>query len=780
MPRLNRGPARAKQAPIYQIAPREITAVEHPLIIQNLDNGINTFGRNKPFQRILNSVDPEECIPLYLRQNDPMCVPILSHNTPTNNVLLKITVPKRTGRKRKRGSQDPFEDSNAPDSALVAESNAPDPALILRPDAPDPALVPAPNAPDPAAVPAPKAPKVPKPTPTLLSSVSRMDEPAQILRKLKDNVGKYTVEAVGEIRQTHRYRGMSDFHQSTSNTEFIPRFTNTILSGRIEHIREFKLDQRRGWKPNEDIVPPPIMSSHALPFNWGWHQAVHLTQEQDQNGERILVNHSKPEKGGVQYLGHDVQDIPFEPDRDEPADEAILQLIATLKQVMEERPIWTRRSLLNRVGNVPGIYQFKQAIPFVGYQFKGGPWRDALIKFGVDPRKDPKYRQYQTFFFQFNEESERVEGEPWRDNRQSFTISKKHGITHTNDDTHVFDGKKLTLDGKIWQVCDITVPLLVNLMKDAPYRDQCEILADGWYCNGTIAKFKGIMKTKLIAVKAKREVADSEFEAALAIPDIVPDRLSKIISVPLPDLGLDPDELDDMQKKGILNGTEAKTIQRWVRNKKSYKARSERIRDASDMPKRIVKRGQGSKKTKGKEAGNAGENGSAADEPPPDNAATVGTADSGLLAPPEGDVVQLPAIAEVDTGGPLQAGPTADVSRDVRQEDFGAGMDDSRDDAMDDTLATIDDEASPDMIMEDALEDFDEPVTPRMVGSSPGVVVSDDEGMDSDEERDALASDIDDDEEDYFSDAVEHQVGGVGGGDGVGDENEDENEDDEN
>lgn len=164
--------------------------------------------------QIMNSIDPEECVPLYLRHNDPMCVPILSHNAPTNNVLLKITVPKRTGRKRKRGSQDPYEFDNASETAT-------------NPVASDP----------------------PQHT---IGSVSRMDEPSQILRKLKDNMNNYKVEAVGEIRQSHRYRGksfllatramlistgMSDFHQSTSNTEFIPKFKDTVLTGRSKpHI----------------------------------------------------------------------------------------------------------------------------------------------------------------------------------------------------------------------------------------------------------------------------------------------------------------------------------------------------------------------------------------------------------------------------------------------------------------------------------------------------------------------------------------------------------------
>lgn len=96
-----------------------------------------------------------------------MCVPILSQNAPTNNILLKITVPKRTGRKRKRGSQDPFTHDDVP-TATASASDA---------------------------------------STGSIQSVSRNDDPVQLVRKLKDNDGKYQIEAVGEIRQTHRFRG---------------------------------------------------------------------------------------------------------------------------------------------------------------------------------------------------------------------------------------------------------------------------------------------------------------------------------------------------------------------------------------------------------------------------------------------------------------------------------------------------------------------------------------------------------------------------------------------
>lgn len=39
-------------APSYNIAPREVIAVEHPMIIMNLDRGLKTFGTNRPFRRV--------------------------------------------------------------------------------------------------------------------------------------------------------------------------------------------------------------------------------------------------------------------------------------------------------------------------------------------------------------------------------------------------------------------------------------------------------------------------------------------------------------------------------------------------------------------------------------------------------------------------------------------------------------------------------------------------------------------------------------------------------
>jgi hypothetical protein len=40
------------QAPVYNIERREVIAVEHPMIIKNLDDALKTFGTNRPFRRV--------------------------------------------------------------------------------------------------------------------------------------------------------------------------------------------------------------------------------------------------------------------------------------------------------------------------------------------------------------------------------------------------------------------------------------------------------------------------------------------------------------------------------------------------------------------------------------------------------------------------------------------------------------------------------------------------------------------------------------------------------
>lgn len=274
-----------------------------------------------------------------------------------------------------------------------------------------------------------------------------------------------------------------------------------------------------------------------------------------------MLNRSLSRKFQIEYLSHDAEDTPNGPPSDIPNEPEMLGLIGELNEALNERPLWTRRALSNRVGNSPYLYLLKPALQYVGYQFKGGPFRDAVIKFGIDPRLDPKYRMYQTIFFKLYEEEEKGPFRKWHDNRSMY-LSK--GTKLTDLTTHLFDGKSLTLDGKVWQFCDITDPYLVHLIQNAPVCSEFNSAGSGFFYNGSWAKIRAVMKLKLTAIRLGKTIDDAEFEQLIhRVPDIVEDnkKTSNRIGVPVPDIKLTDTEREKLKATGFsaLGGSKWKS-----------------------------------------------------------------------------------------------------------------------------------------------------------------------------------------------------------------------------
>lgn len=105
--------------------------------------------------QFLQRKDSSKSIGASLRPDDSMAKPIMSTPTGSNNVLLKVTVPKRTGRKRKRGSNDPF---------------------------------------------------MPEPGANGSKRPSDYIETEIVIRSLRDNASRISVQPVGHIEEIHRFR----------------------------------------------------------------------------------------------------------------------------------------------------------------------------------------------------------------------------------------------------------------------------------------------------------------------------------------------------------------------------------------------------------------------------------------------------------------------------------------------------------------------------------------------------------------------------------------------
>lgn len=101
--------------------------------------------------------------------------------------MLKVTVPKRTGRRRKRGSTEPWQDYTDTTSEYDSSSD--------------------------------------------VLSIARLDSPRLLRQKLRDTVGKHTVDAIGTIDNTHRFRGLADFIWNMSDSLIAQEFKDKALSG---------------------------------------------------------------------------------------------------------------------------------------------------------------------------------------------------------------------------------------------------------------------------------------------------------------------------------------------------------------------------------------------------------------------------------------------------------------------------------------------------------------------------------------------------------------------
>lgn len=141
--------------------------------------------------------------------------------------------------------------------------------------------------------------------------------------------------------------------------------------------------------------------------------------------------------------------------------------------LLEQRPIVTRRVAMNLI-DWGSETLFKEATQYVGYSFKSGPWRDALIKWGIDPRQDSKYRIYQTLSFQLmSKDRLMAAAKKMADGRNTWIRSERY--RKDEQPSHVFDGRGITTNGKTWQMCDIKEPLIKGLLDTDDLRSTCDV-----------------------------------------------------------------------------------------------------------------------------------------------------------------------------------------------------------------------------------------------------------------------------------------------------------------
>ncbi|KAL8872876.1 MAG: hypothetical protein Q9174_001571 [Haloplaca sp. 1 TL-2023] len=475
---------RARSAPWFEVPDLPIVGLEHPCMISNLTKAVGTVGGLQNISNLIGKDSAAVEASLYLHPEDRFRRPVTSYNNKTANVLVKIIVPRRTGRKRKRGSQGEWVD-----------------------DSPQPSD-----------------------KPKLLSGPK---DARRLFRSLEDNVGSYQVEPVGSIQQTHRFRRLPDFAWSTENNRFLNQLRDKILPLEYPGIKEYKFDWAKGFRGSQELIPPPSWTEFTMPYNYSYRQNPAVQQILSTSGPPVSRNFQLPTRNRMPRIPYDTNCVPTElPDglTPESALPATLQkLIAAFRAVFVERPVCTRRVVQNKVPyhiwKAVGPNTAKYLWQYVGYIWSSGPWQNCICTLGFDPRQQKEMRFYQTLVFQLGPELRTLE----EDDSRVGKIKMDRGLVAKGQlrQSHLFDGRTVSLDGKIWQMCDLTDPLLKSLVDSTTVVEECDLQHDGWFANGALAKIRIIMRTKLEMILNGEEEDPERKQGFLALTEVMPDVMTE-------------------------------------------------------------------------------------------------------------------------------------------------------------------------------------------------------------------------------------------------------------
>lgn len=429
--------------------------------------------------------------------------PLMGQVVPTYNVVIRIV--KRTWRQKKRKRSSSASASPQVDNIAQSNDMTLDPALFVQAD-----------------------------TLTTDGQSLQSENQKQASAKRSRYTGRvkkeYCIEVLGLATKTVRFRSMADFAfrpdvyaSATTDVATSPPQLDAVMElhkalatmdlgafqcFRVpEHRQEYQVPNDRQPssaqpKSNLHMLPPAFFSRIDVPFNYNFqqttyselrtvHTPAHLTScapsfahalrrtdlpagQMQRFVNRVRLPNITPQQFRV---GRD-STVPCKPLADvvrieHRCDRAIL---ARLRQLLQERPVWSRVALKNQLSAVElreldGSSE-KVYYALVGYAMVGGPWRDTIVRFGYDVSLDNSSRIYQRVF---------LRGGPMRRESRLAQQSLADKSTAHHDDeamitsrdarpavvplpsdtrarannTHLFDGTTLHRNIGNFQLCDI-------------------------------------------------------------------------------------------------------------------------------------------------------------------------------------------------------------------------------------------------------------------------------------------------------------------------------------
>ncbi|KAI0053086.1 hypothetical protein FA95DRAFT_1579753 [Auriscalpium vulgare] len=377
-------------------------------------------------------------------------------------------------------------------------------------------------------------------------------------------VDEYTATAIGVIPKTARFRSMADYQFQPEVEDPISKLRVAIGEMDVDTIRNFRIAQEKedyivqegsgelsldidpqlmtdseavsNPRSNLRLFPPPLFSRQTIAQNYNFKanpMSVPTTVVNEETGEETkrLINRMRWKGVGPTSIMFAERGVPAKPppNAEQMRNTFDQKLLKDLEEVdlynslnFKKRPVWTRASLFNQFSpdDAREIHNSKVILSLVCYIFQDGPWRDTLVRFGYDPRDDPAARFYQRLYFRnLNHPIARPSVVTRRQESrysvtsQNRTLAGEQGKDERN--SHVFDGQTLSTETAAFQLCDITDPMLREMIEDEEEtRETCNE-RDGWYTAHALERIKAVLRFKFFSLLEGYVATDEECEKLL-------------------------------------------------------------------------------------------------------------------------------------------------------------------------------------------------------------------------------------------------------------------------
>ncbi|KAJ7068080.1 RNA polymerase III transcription factor IIIC subunit-domain-containing protein [Mycena amicta] len=393
-------------------------------------------------------------------------------------------------------------------------------------------------------------------------------------------LGEYTAQVLGSTSKTVRFRGMADFQYQPDMTDPVSKLRVAMDNLDVDAIRSYVLPPEKAdymvpvsqttdidmnidpeltgipipdplpeqpMRSNLRLFPPPLFSRQAFPQTYNFKSnpaSIETSVINEETGEekKRLINKMRWRGYGPASISFSDRLVPEKPPpqvqeaRNQISDVFCNKLLA----LFEKRPIWTREALFNQITAIEArdALNSKLLLASVSYVFNDGPWRDTLVKFGYDPRKDPSARLYQRVYFR--NANHPIVKPSVTTRRQDRTIANMDNWAVAIEDgserdlerrkSHLFDGKTLTKETASFQMCDIIDPMLKEMIEDEEdLREDCDE-RDGWYSNTALERIKTVLRHKFFSVLDGLVASDEDCRQLLIASEKVPSKNSKELS----------------------------------------------------------------------------------------------------------------------------------------------------------------------------------------------------------------------------------------------------------